>query len=178
VHKPFTYQHIMNKLFCLSFFTFFFHLAYCQYFNIDLDWKSPKDVEFEGVQYKLPDFSNVAYDNGKPLFFKKINLKSSKKKVASYSFETGKCLSSEIEFLKKLDFNVTNQFQMELKVTNAGKNQFLVVSGFPFIKKDGLIQKITSIQVTCKNKEIISTKDFALEYEKSPALRISPSIET
>ena len=168
MHKPFTYQHIMNKLFCLSFFTFFFHLAYCQYFNIDLDWKSPKDVEFEGVQYKLPDFSNVAYDNGKPLFFKKINLKSSKKKVASYSFETGKCLSSEIEFLKKLDFNVTNQFQMELKVTNAGKNQFLVVSGFPFIKKDGLIQKITSIQVTCKNKEIISTKDFALESVLKP----------
>ena len=81
MHKPFTYQHIMNKLFCLSFFTFFFHLAYCQYFNIDLDWKSPKDVEFEGVQYKLPDFSNVAYDNGKPLFFKKINLKSSKKNI-------------------------------------------------------------------------------------------------
>ena len=153
----------MKKLFCFSFFTLFFHLAYCQVFTIDLDWKSPKNVEFEGVQYKLPDFSNVAYDNGRPLFFQKINLKSASKEVESYSFETGKCLGAEIEFLKKMDFDVTKQFQMELKVTNAGTKQFLVVSGFPFVSRDGSIQKITSIQVTCKNKVVVSNKDFALE---------------
>jgi hypothetical protein len=140
-----------------------FHLSYSQDFKINIDWQAPDLVEFEGNEYSLPKFTGVAYDNGKPLVFHKINLKSSNKKVKTVSFETGKCLNSEAQFLKKMGFQVNNDLQMDVKVTHAGRDQFLVVSGFPFIVKDGIIQKITSLDISCENILVSTPKDFALE---------------
>ena len=153
----------MYKLICFSFCSLIFHLSYSQDFKINIDWQAPDLVEFEGNEYSLPKFTGVAYDNGKPLVFHKINLKSSNKKVKTVSFETGKCLNSEAQFLKKMGFQVNNDLQMDVKVTHAGRDQFLVVSGFPFIVKDGIIQKITSLDISCENILVSTPKDFALE---------------
>ena len=49
--------------------------------------------------------------------------------------------------LKKMDFMVSNDIQMDIKVTHAGSEQFLVVSGFPFVVKGGIVHKITNINV-------------------------------
>jgi len=153
----------MYKLICFSFCSLIFHLSYSQDFKINIAWQAPDLVEFEGNEYSLPKFTGVAYDNGKPLVFHKINLKSSNKKVKTVSFETGKCLNSEAQFLKKMGFQVNNDLQMDVKVTHAGRDQFLVVSGFPFIVKDGIIQKITSLDISCENILVSTPKDFALE---------------
>ena len=55
------------------------------------------------------------------------------------------------------------RYQMDIKVTHAGSEQFLVVSGFPFVVKGGVVHKITNINVLCENKSIHHPKDFALE---------------
>ena len=138
-------------------------MSYSQDFKINIDWQAPDLVEFDGKEYSLPKFTGVAYDNGKPLIFHKINLKSSNKKVKTVSFETGKCLNTEAQFLKKMGFQVTNDLQMDIKVTHAGRDQFLVVSGFPFIVKNGIIQKITAVNISCENILNSTPKDFALE---------------
>ena len=58
---------------------------------------------------------------------------------------------------------VNGDIQMDIKVTHAGSEQFLVVSGFPFVVKGGAVHKITDINVLCENKINSSPKDFALE---------------
>jgi len=153
----------MSKFICISFFSLLLHLTYSQEFKIIIDWHTPSLMEFQGNEYNLPNFEGVSYDNGKPLVFRKINIKASNKKVKSVSFETTKCLNAEIQFLKKMGFMAKNDIQMDIKVTHAGSEQFLVVSGFPFVDKGGIVHKITSINVLCENKINLSPKDFALE---------------
>ena len=151
------------KIFCFSFFALILNPIYSQEFRFVIDWKTPVSYDYLGEQYSLPNFSNVSYDNGKPLFYEKMDLKSSNLKVESVIYETSKSLNSEIEFLNSLNFIVNETYQFDVKVTHSGPIQYLVVSGFPFVKRNGTIYRISALTVQCKKEFNSQTKDFASE---------------
>ncbi len=151
------------KTLSFSIFSLIFNCIHSQEFRFDIDWKNPVQYEYSEEVYHLPSFSGVAYDNGKPLFYKKIDVKASDLVVQSVTYETGKCLNKEIEFLNALGFQVDESYQFEVKVSKSGMLQSLVVSGFPFVRKEGLIHRITSLKVVCKKKLGGVNKDFATE---------------
>ena len=153
----------MMKSFLFSFFLFLVNLSYTQQFTFEIDWKIPSRMEFGEKDYLLPNFENVSYDNGKPMFFEKVIVKAADRQVDVVSFELIKCSAEEIKYLNVLEFDVTEDLQFDIKVTRGGQNQFLVVSGFPFILKNGVVQKIASLQVSCITNPSVIQKDFVLE---------------
>ena len=104
----------MMKFFLFSFFLFFINLSYTQQFTFEIDWKSPSRVEFGEKDYLLPNFENVSYDNGKPMFFEKVIVKTSDLQVDGVSFEVIKCSAEEIQYLNVLEFKISVDLQFSL----------------------------------------------------------------
>mgnify|MGYP000023305598 FL=1 len=153
----------MNKILIFSFFLFSVTFFFSQNHVENIEWKKPILLD-DGVQsFVAPNFGGVHYDNGLPKIFIKKKFKGSSLSVNAVTFSTANALQSEIDFLAQMDVRVLEQNPLDIKFTKSAHEVFLVISGIPFIKEEGLIKRITTVQVFAENNFEVVQKDFVGE---------------
>lgn len=151
-------------------FTFLFAatntlIAQNQQLKLQIDWSEPKSIEYEGVDYLLPDFEGAELDHGRPILYKTLKVKNSSHKIELVDFTTIPATKNDQNFFNQLGYNVSDQLTCEYQITEQGKDSYAAVHLFPFIKENNVLKRISSIefsivQTTATNN--FPTKDFVL----------------
>jgi hypothetical protein len=142
-----------------------FFLAQNQQLKLNVEWREPKAIEFEGNDFLIPDFEGAELDHGRPVLFRSVKLKNASHKIELVNYSTAPSTKADLNFLNELDVEVSDQLQCEFQVTEAGKENFAVVHLFPFIRENNVLKRINSIEfeiLTVPQLVNTQTKDFAL----------------
>jgi hypothetical protein len=98
-------------------------------------------------------FSSETLENQKFIFSKpnfywlsKIHA-SIHSQVSILNYESRIAVKEEINFLKSNGFVVPSEINSDLKVTKGGNDVFIVLNLFPFVMVDGIVNKITILNV-------------------------------
>lgn len=147
----------------LASFSFSTNLFGQELIKLDIVWTKPSLLEFEGETALAPAILDQQLDNGRPSFFWKQKLKSLNYKLEIDGYSNVPAPKEDIEYLKRFSFNVTDELQVEYKVTEARDEQFAVVYLFPYIKIGESIHRITSLNVALDSytKPSIQEKGYA-----------------
>lgn len=144
-------------LFTSGFSALFFFIAVFPSFNkvyaqeirtFNIEWSTPVPYEADGITLYSPDLKGLIY-SGNSVYFQHIE-EVSPKMNASFEltdFQTAPAHEKELEFLKQFNLEITETPDWEGTVTNGGGKRMLILSMFPFIKKGGVVQRITSFSV-------------------------------
>lgn len=127
-----------------------------------IGWKEPITLRSEGKTTIAPSITDQMLDNGKPNYYWTKQLKSLNHKLSISTIITASAPNSDIDYLKEFSFNVTDSLQIEYKITESGKEIYAVASLFPYILKNGVINRIISFDIILENvkKPISHEKSF------------------
>lgn len=116
---------------------------------ISIPWKSPQTIFINGEPMIAPCIEGQDYNMNTPAFFwqKKLG-KSSNFDIQFESFHVEAALKEEIVFLNKKVINVPETIDQQSKIVNARTDVFASLTLFPFVLKNGVIHRITSVAVT------------------------------
>jgi hypothetical protein len=153
----------MNKIIFFSLFLFSITFSFSQQYSEVIQWNKPMSIDNGEQSYLAPNFEGVHYDNGIPKVFFKKSFKGSNLKVSSVSLITANALQSEINYLSLMNVRIAEFNPLDIKFTKAAHNAFLVVSGVPFIKENGLVKRIVKITVETETNLTAVNKDFVGE---------------
>jgi hypothetical protein len=106
--------------------------------TISINWVASEQIKLENETLIVPTIENQTWDNGKPTFYYQ---KKSKFQQANLDFtiaETEIAPEDDVNYLKTHSFNVTEIVELDKKVTSDGRNNYSVVSLFPYV----LINKV------------------------------------
>ena len=141
----------------LSFSFFFFLLLTFNFFSqenldISIPWENPKEIYFKDQKIIIPSIQGQGLDYNKPDFYyvKKLNI-SGNSKLVLFNFSTEDAFQEEISYLNNQKIDVSDKINIEYKITNASKESFAVVSLFPFLKVNGNIKRIKSLNFKIEN---------------------------
>ncbi len=120
-------------------------------FKQQIVWKEPITLIYEGRTTVAPSIIDQTLDNGKPIYFWTKQLKS-----ANYEMNVSNVVSEvapniDLNYLKEFSFNVTDSLQIEYKITESGKDFYAVAYLFPYILKNGVVNRISSFEIILEN---------------------------
>ena len=153
----------MNKILIFSLSLFSITFSFTQEFLETISWNEPIYIDNGDKSYLAPNFDNVQYDNGVPSYYLKHTLKQSNLKLKDFIITTEPALDSEVQFLNDLEIRVSNKLSLNANFTFSAHKPFLVISGLPFVIRDGQVKRITSMKVIAEKHEVLLNKDFATE---------------
>jgi len=127
-----------------------------------IGWEEPITLKYEGKTTIAPSITDQMLDNGKPNYYWTKQLKSLNHELSISTIVTASAPNSDIDYLKEFSFNVTDSLQIEYKITESGKEIYAVVSLFPYILKNGVVNRIISFDIILENvkKPISHEKSF------------------
>jgi hypothetical protein len=129
-------------------------------FQLPITWIEPTKYEFSDEIFEIPTIQNQDLDQGKPVFYWKKTVKTRSGFVKLVNFVSTPASKKEVEYLAKISFNVPSELIFDAKITSARNENFAVVYCVPFVLKDGIIQKATSLEITIEESE---TKEVSVE---------------
>ena len=136
--------------------------ASAQIFTIEVPWQEPTSISVNEESILVPTIKNQSLDNVNPVFYHTISLKNDNYTAELVSYNTAPASSAEIAFLDKFSVLVSSDVQLELKITKAGKEAYLVLFSMPFIRVDNVIHRVLRFDVKLipTNEVHTQTKDF------------------
>ncbi|MEY3238075.1 MAG: hypothetical protein RI883_2176, partial [Bacteroidota bacterium] len=154
-----------SKLF--SFFLILFVFSFCsntfffgqEIMKQEIKWTKPVTLKNEGKTAVAPSIVDQELDNGKPNYYWTKELKSKNFAIEISGVNTVIAPNVDIEYLKEFLFNVTDSLQIEYKITESGIQNYAVVSLFPYILKNGVINRITSFDVNLQSRKKPNLKE-------------------
>ena len=130
-------------------------------FTIDLKWSSPQLYNINNQDVLVPNATDLVIDNYKPKFFWRKKVKSKNFSIQIINIETEPSLSEEKKYLETFYNLISNELELEKKVTNSRNESYAVVDFVPFIKKNGQVLRIKSLKVKLNKTPIPNIqKDF------------------
>ena len=132
--------------------------------NVSLNWKGGREIEFQEEIFLVPDFENSEFDQGRIVYYYTEKLKNGKFNLKIKGFETSPAEKSDEEYLKGFSIEVGDEPLIECKVTQSGKEYFAAAYVFPFVRENGQLKRIISVQFDLLQVESVPvslTKDFA-----------------
>ena len=132
--------------------------------SLPIEWLQHTVLKYEGETALAPTIKNQDLDNGKPVFYWTKKLKSDNYSIKISNYTHSIAPKEDLDYLNRFSFNVSNEVQIQNKVTNAGKDHFAVIYLFPYIKIEETIHRITNLDVIIENvpKTHALQKDFAV----------------
>lgn len=131
--------------------------------QVTINWLTPKKYVIENDQLIVPTIENQAWDNGKPTFYYQAKTKLKQAKIDLIQVETQVAPNEDVAYLKKQHYIVTNELQVESKLTSDGKLNYVVVSMFPYLLKSGVYHRVTKFsihQTPISEINLTATKSF------------------
>jgi hypothetical protein len=152
----------------ICFVLFLFSIA-CSVFgqeeiSLQLDWGQPKLLHFEDETVIAPNIEGQELDNGKPIFFWKQQVKSGRLEISLSNFQYAQAPAEEKAYLNRFSFSVPEVQQYSAKVTKEEKSYAAVVYLFPYVKINGVVQRLVSFDVSLEQSTSspLASKSFAL----------------
>ena len=144
-------------------FLFLSSFASAQVFVIDVPWLDPAPLKFKDESLLVPSIKGNSLDNVNPVFFHSIALKNDRYTVELLSYNTSPATAAEVSFLKRFSVSVTDEVQLELKITKAGKEAFMVLYSIPYVTIDDVVHRVIQfeVKITPANSSQYQLKDFA-----------------
>ncbi len=146
----------------ISFSFFFFLLLTFNFFsqeNIDISipWEHPKEIYFENQKLIIPSIDGQGLNINKPDFYwiKNVNKSFGNSKFVLLNFSTEDAFQEEINYLNGQKIEVSDKIIIDSKITNASSESFAVLSLFPFVKVDGIIKRIKSLNLKIESPLIV-----------------------
>ena len=130
--------------------------------NLSIVWQENKAYTFNNETVFAPSIEGQVLSNGKPNFYWTKKMKSGNFDVVLNDYQFYPAPKEDLLFLNRFDFDVKESFVFEAKVTSAGIENYAVANFFPYIKVNGVIQRISAVQFSINSgvsKKIV--KDFA-----------------
>ena len=131
--------------------------------QVTINWLTPKKYVIENDQLIVPTIENQAWDNGKPTFYYQAKTKLKQATIDLIQVETQVAPNEDVAYLKKQHYIVTNELQVESKLTSDGKLNYVVVSMFPYLLKSGVYHRVTKFsihQTPISEINLTATKSF------------------
>jgi hypothetical protein len=131
--------------------------------QVTINWLTPKKYVIEKDQLIVPTIENQAWDNGKPTFYYQAKTKLKQATIDLIEVETQVAPNEDVVYLKKQQYLVSNELQVESKLTSDGKLNYVVVSMFPYILKSGVYHRVTKFsihQTPISEINLTATKSF------------------
>lgn len=125
-----------------------FHVNGQELIPLSIVWQSPIELNYEGETAVVPSILDQDLDNGKPIFFWRKKLKSSSFEINLVDYTHSVAPKEDVDYLKRFSFDVTNEMQSEMKVTNSANEHYAVLYLFPYIKINDVIHRINQISIS------------------------------
>lgn len=130
--------------------------------NLSVGWQENKAYTFNNETVFAPSIEGQVLSNGKPNFYWTKKMKSGNFDIVLNDYQFYPAPKEDLLFLNRFGFDVKETFVFEAKVTSAGIDNYAVANFFPYIKVNGVIQRISAVQFSINSeasKKIV--KDFA-----------------
>jgi len=130
--------------------------------SLSVVWQENKAYTFNNETVFAPSIEGQVLSNGKPNFYWTKKMKSGNFNVVLNDFQFYPAPKEDLLFLNRFGFIVKETFDFEAKVTSAGTENYAVANFFPYIKVNGVTQRISSVQFSINSgssNKIV--KDFA-----------------
>jgi hypothetical protein len=131
--------------------------------QVTINWLTPKKYVIEKDQLIVPTIEDQAWDNGKPTFYYQAKTKLKQATIDLIQVETQVAPNEDVVYLNKQHYLVSNELQVESKLTSDGKLNYVVVSMFPYILKSGVYHRVTKFsihQTPISEINLTATKSF------------------
>ncbi len=129
--------------------------------TLPVNWLNNKAYTYSGETVMAPSIEGQTLNNGKPNFYWTQKVKSENFKIVLGDFNFSVAPKEDIVFLERFKIHIEDILAFEGKISGAGSEFYAVVSFVPYIKVNGVIQRITSVQFTIETTpKAIKEKDF------------------
>lgn len=119
----------------------------------NIEWENPIIFKVNNKEVYLPKIKNQGYNIDKPMF--ELKEKTQLNSNVSFSLTnvvTEKALKKESDYVNHFLLNdLYDSVQFQAKVVYAGKEKFISVSLFPFLLKNGEVNRIVSFSLKIKD---------------------------
>jgi hypothetical protein len=133
-------------------------------FVLPINWIGYHDLTYAGKTTRAPKIENQELDNGKPVFYWRNQLKSKNFDLSVDDYSYTVAPKEDVTFLKENNFEVTDELAISYKVTSARNEYYAVLYLFPYVKINGVIQRLNSVNLSLGQKQSTGAiqKSFAV----------------
>ena len=137
--------------------------ANSQVFTIEIPWSDPLPIKYNEESLYIPSIQGQSLDNVNPVFYHTIPLKNDRYSAELINYSTSPASAAEVAFLERFSVFVTDDIQLDTKITKSGKEAFLVIFSIPYIKVDKVIHRIQrfDVKISPTGASQSQLKDFA-----------------
>jgi hypothetical protein len=130
-------------------------------FSVSIPWTEPIIINDGERELRVPNIKNQSLSGREPSFYWKQK-SSYNKKLNLISFESENISLFEKEYADEFLFELSNNPQIDYKITKGGKDWFAVLSVKPFFKVNNQIKKVTKLhfEISENNATHYTQKDF------------------
>ncbi|MEN9998908.1 MAG: hypothetical protein RI922_1898 [Bacteroidota bacterium] len=129
--------------------------------TIPVNWLNATSYSYFGETVNAPTIEGQTLNNGKPNFYWTKKLKSENYKVELVDYNSVQAPKEDLIFLNRFGIEINGEISFEGKVSGAGNEYFAAVQFVPYIKKNGVIHRITTVNVAIEQQPAkLKEKDF------------------
>jgi hypothetical protein len=157
---------ISSRYFQTLFLSSLYFILLCSYANgqntisISIPWAEPVLIKSGDQDIRIPAIQNQSLSGRTPSFYWKEKT-SKNKKIQLISYDSENVSQLEREYANEYLFDLSENPQIDCKVTKGGDEWFAVVSAKPFFKVNNEVKKVTKLNFEIKDSEApVLQKDF------------------
>lgn len=131
-------------------------------FDVSIPWLSPKYVPHNGEFIYIPAIANQGYDQIKPHFSWRHKLGGvSDFNVLVSNLTFLNATQEDLTYLAKFQIDVPTSIQYTSKISISRGIRSVTVSLFPYVKNNGVIERVSSFKVQLQaTQQVVKKKDF------------------
>ena len=138
--------------------------------TVDVKWNTPVATEMNGLTFAAPDFEHMSYGEGFFLRTYSEEMKAKDNFIAQLErFETEEPHAEELAYLSRFNIEVTSELYLQSQTTNGFGKRYFTMTFSPFVKVNGSIKRVTSVQISLVNNPHVVNKPKS--YVLNSALR-------
>jgi hypothetical protein len=159
--SPSKYLLLLVSVFIFNLFLF----SQNEKITLTIPWDYSQKVTINEIEKIIPIIKNQDYDANRPHFFWKKQVSSKHQHTIKISsIHLTQAETSDLIYLKSEAIEIPNNVLIEAKANNARNEKFLTVSVFPFVMENGILKRISTIEIDVESIPLVPStisKQFA-----------------
>ena len=129
--------------------------------TLPIEWGDYQKLTYFERSTIAPTIKGQQLDNGKPIVYWRKQLKSTNFTLNLLQSEFELAPEQDVKYLKEHAFNVYEELNVDLKVTNSGSEKWAVAYVFPYKMINGTIHRLTKLVMQLEpSASPVKPKDF------------------
>ncbi len=115
--------------------------------DLTIDWQTSSPIEINGIQLFEPQISGLNAERGCVTFAHMKRVKYANAKLLLNVLEEDLAPNEDLNYLNAINCPIPDSVSYQLKVTSAGNDQFLVLSLNPYVRRNGVVKRISKVSL-------------------------------